>query len=172
MKLSRKMLIGTTLAVLVMAAPLAAQARPFGHSYGSGYGPGDGYGMHRGGWSQAVPQEKQQAFYQAMEQHHEKMRPIREQIWAKNATLDALSNNPKVDPKDITALVNEIATLRNQAYAESKAFAAKMRSDYGMDMPSGGMRGYGGGYHGGYGPGGYGKRGYGGGHHGYWGGCR
>lgn len=131
MKISRTVLFGTMLAALIMAAPVIAQARPFEQ----------GYGPHRGGWQQCVPQEKQQAFRQALEQHRDKMHPIREQIWVKKTTLDALSRNPNTDSKDIVALVNEISALRNQAHTERKAFSEMMRKDFGMDMPCGPMQG-------------------------------
>lgn len=151
------------LAALVVAAPFAVQARPFDHWYGP----------NRGMWQQNIPQERQEAFFQALERHQEKMFAIQEQIWTKETTMDALSRNPNTNAKDITALANEISALRNQAFAERKAFSNAVRKDFSIDMPYGpGMGGYGmGGYghRGGYGMGGYGHRG---GFHGGPNGCR
>lgn len=163
MKTRTKALYGALFTILVMATPIAASAKPWGH--GPGYMNGQGMGH---GWYQSIPQEKQQAFSAMMQAHRDKMRPIQEQIWAKQTTLQALSGNPKVDPKDLTSLVNEISSLRNQAYAERKSFADRVQAETGFNMPYG-MGGYG--MHG-NGMGGYGHRGQRGGHNGgYGGGC-
>lgn len=150
---TKKALFGTLLAVLVISVPFAADARPYGH--GGPDGPG-GYG----GWHQAIPQEKREAFDALRREHMDKVQPIREQMWVKRTTLDALSVNPKTDPKDITNLVNEISALRTQLFAERKAFADRVKKETGLDMPYGMGMGQGGGY------GHQGRRGYGHGGHG------
>lgn len=123
-----------------------------------GYGP-----CMPGGMVSAIPAEKQQAFASLLQQHRDKMQPLREQIWAKKTTLNALSGNPKVEPKEITTLVNEISTLRTQAYAERKAFAERVKKDIGVDIPYAQKGGMGFGDHRGRG----GHRGSGG-HGGHW----
>ncbi|MDL2210444.1 periplasmic heavy metal sensor [Desulfovibrio sp. OttesenSCG-928-O18] len=149
-KTTKKALFGTLFAVLVISAPFAAEARPYGHG-----GPG-----YYGGGYQAIPPEKQQAFDTLRREHFDKIQPIREQIWAKQTTLDALSANAKTEPKDITNLVNEISALRNQLFAEKKAFADRVKKETGLDLPYG--MGPGGKYYGhkerrGYGHGGHGR---------------
>ena len=161
MKTRTKVLCGTLFAVLVLASPLAAQARPWGHGPGGpGYhsGPG-GPGYHSGpGWQQNLTPEKQQALVVLKQQHRDKMQPIMEQIWVKETTLDALSGNPNVNPKELTTLISEISALRTQAYAERKAHSERVKQEIGVDMPYGPGMGYG--YHGNRG-GGYHKGGFG-----------
>ena len=156
MKTRTKVFYGTLFAVLVMTAPLAAQARPFDHGYGQGQG-GPGYG-----WHQSIPQEQREAVWKLMQQHREKMQPIRDKLWTKSRTLDALSANPNVQPKELTALVDEISGLRAQLRDQHKAFADQVKKETGVDMP-GAWCGMGGG--GPKGHRGYGHRGPGG-HHG------
>lgn len=169
MKTHTKVFYGVVFALLVMATPFAAQARPGGHGYG--YGPG-GYGGY-GGWHQSLPQEQRDAVWKMMQDHRSAVQPLRDQLWTKTRTLDALERNPKVEPKEIKALVEEIGTLRGQLREQHLAFAAKVKQETGVDVPGAwcGMKGgnFGrdrGGYGhrgGGYGGGGYG---HGGGHHG------
>lgn len=146
-----KVFYSALLAVLIMAAsPFGATAAPYGQrgagcQYGAGmYGPG----MY-GGWAQNAPQEKRELMVKLHQEHQEKMQSIQEQIWTKQTTLDALSGNPKVDPKDLTALISELSTLRSQAMAERKNFTAKVKAETGFEAPYGGpgMGGYGYGHH-------------------------
>lgn len=152
MKSLSKIIMGTLAAVLVMTAPLAAQARPGG----CGYGPGPGY------WQQSVPEEKRDALYAMMREHQAKVQPLRDELWAKRSLLDALSGNPNADVKEIKALVNEMGAVRAKLRAEQGAFEAQVKKDLGVNAPfdcygAGGMgygrhRGFGGpGDHGGYG---------------------
>lgn len=131
---SKTLFLGALLAALVIAAPLSAEARPYGRG-GAGMGQGQGVGPNQ----QALTPEKQQALFAMRQAHFEKVRPIQEQLWAKQTTLDALSGNPKTDPKDITNLVSEISALRNQMYTENKAFADRMQKETGINMPCDGM---------------------------------
>lgn len=136
MKRHAKIVCGTLLAVLVMATPLAAQARPGGPGGPrGGYAEGCGPGMRGGDWYQALTPEKQQAVSALFEAHRAKVEPIREQLWLKRTTLDALSSNPKVEPQELTALIGEIAKLRQQLFAERKAFAERMEKETGVKMP-------------------------------------
>ena len=152
MKITNKALYGSVLALLVFAAPFAANAGPFGHN---------GFGYH-GGWQQALPQEKLDMFYTMRNEHREAMRPMMEDLWKKQTTLDALSRNPKVEPKEITALINDISDLRGKMAAQYRNFAERMKQETGMEYPYGGygMNGFGPGHHGRRG-GGYHKGGYG-----------
>ena len=165
MKSHSKIIMGTLVAVLVIAAPFAAQARHGGY----GYGPGpDG----PGGWHQAIPQEQRDAVYGMMREHRAKVQPLRDELWTKRTMLDALSGNPNADVKEIKSLVEEVGALRGKLRAEHDAFSARVKKDTGIDVPGswcgkygdgyGRHRGYGG--HGGYG----GHAGYGRHHGGRW----
>lgn len=169
MKKYTKIVYGVFWVVLILAMPLTSQARSFGPD-GSG-GP-SGFG----GWCQSLPQEQRDVVWKMMGEHRDKIEPIREQLWIKSRTLDALSGNSKAEPKDIQALVTEIASLRSQLRAEHKAFTERVKKETGLDMPGFGY-GMGGGHRfgggkgmgGGYGCGGYGGGRHGGGHGGGWG---
>ncbi len=153
MKKHTKILSGVLAAAFLLAAPLAADARPFGH----GYGPCDG---PNGGWYQSIPQDKQDAVAKLMQDHWNKVQPLRDQLWAKSRTLDALSGNPNVQPKDITALVDEITALRGQLRDAHTAFSAKVKAETGVDLPFADCGMGGPGFRGHRGPG-YGHDGYG-----------
>ena len=109
----------------------------------------------------ALSPEKQAVFTRLREEFRAKVHPIKEQLWAKRTTLDALSANPKTEPQQVTALVAEMSALREQIYKERLAFEDKVEKEVGPMMMHGGMgRGK---FHGG----GYGEgRGHGGGKHG------
>lgn len=140
-----KIFFGTMVAVLVMAAPLAAEAHPRGHGgQHAGYCDDNGPGRHRGAWFQGLTPEKQQAVTALFEAHQAKMQPLREQLWKKNATLEALSGNPKVEPKEITAMVEEIAKLRNQIFTERNEFADRVEKETGIKAPHAMGAGFGG----------------------------
>lgn len=143
MKSLSKIIMGTLAAVLVMTAPLAAQARPGG----CGYGPGPG------SWQQSIPEEKRDALYAMMREHQAKVQPLRDELWTKRSLLDALSGNPNADVKEIKALVNEMGVVRTKLRAEHTAFEAQMKKDIGVDAPFGccGMSGAGYGRHRGFG---------------------
>jgi len=159
MKTHTKAFYGALFALLVMTVPFAAQARPYDQMGGPGYG-----------WHQSLPPEQRDAVGKLMREHMAAMQPLRDQLWTKSRTLRALENNPKVEPKEIRTLVEEVAGLRGQLRDKHMAFADKVKKETGVDVPFNcGMRGDGYGRHrgGGYGPGygpGYGQ-GQGGG---YW----
>lgn len=157
MKTQSKVFCGALLALLVITVPFAAQGRPFDHMGGPG-----------GGWYQNLPPEQRDAVGNLMREHMTAMQPVRDQLWTKSRTLRALENNPKVDPKEIRALVEEIAALRGQMREQHVAFADKVKKETGVNVPFNcGMNGdgpgrYRGCYGSGYGPGhggGYGHKG-------------
>lgn len=127
MKSLSTIIMGALAAVLVMTAPLAAQARPGGH----GYGPGPG------SWHQSVPEEKRDALYAMMREHQAKVQPLRDELWTKRNLLDALSGNPNAEVKEIKALVDEMSSIRAKLRAEQMAFDAQVKKDLGVDAPFG-----------------------------------
>ena len=128
MKKQTKILYGALFAALLMATPFAAQARPYGPCF-------DGNGPER--WQQSFPEEKREAVWKLMREHREQIQPLRDRLWAASRTLDALEGNPKVDPKEIRDLVNEMVTLRAQLREQHKAFADKVQKDTGVSIPTG-----------------------------------
>lgn len=118
--------------------------------------------------------EKRSALIALFKEQRDKTHPLREQLWIKRTTLFALKDNPKTEPQQLTALVNEMAELRAKLRTERLAFEQKVQKDFGIDLPMG-FHGMGKGWHGrgggcgmmgGMGPGGgygYGGMGHGGG---------
>jgi hypothetical protein len=171
MRIHRKALYLAIVTALVMAAPLAAHARP-GAEKGHG-GPHRGPGMEQSssrtcpgammqqGWMHAIPQEKREAVFAVLKEHRAKTQELREQLWVKRTTLEALSGNPKVEPSELVKLVTEMSALRIQLKKERVALAERIEKEFGIQMPSGkgfgmghgpkGFKGHGGhGGHGGY----------------------
>jgi P pilus assembly/Cpx signaling pathway, periplasmic inhibitor/zinc-resistance associated protein len=134
MKRQTKIFYGALVATLLMATPFAAQARPFGPCYDVDR-PGNGS-------PQSIAPEKREAFWKLMQGHREQTQPLRDRLWTASRTLDALEGNPKVEPKEIRDLVNEMAALRTQLHEQRKAFADKVHKETGIAMPLGhfGMR--------------------------------
>lgn len=133
--------------------------------------------------------EEREAYSAMMYEHHQKMAPIRDQMWAKQMEYEALAGNPNARPADVRAVIDDMVKLRAQLRAERDGFRSQtqakgfgpghFRGHRGFgpghfnDDGSCGC-GYGGGYGGGYGRdkgpwSGKGHHGYGKGRHGgYW----
>ena len=144
---------------LAASLPMVASAGPW---HNGGRGPA----------VQALTPEKQAELTTLMDAHMAKMRPVHEQLWQKETTLNALSANPNTQPAQLTALIDEIGALRKQIGDERAALAEQVQKNVGIDTAMGPGMGMYGGYCGGYGQGGgYGPRGggHGGGHHGGYG---
>jgi zinc resistance-associated protein len=98
----------------------------------------------------------------------DRITPIGEKLMAKRMEFEALKENTKAEPKQISKLSEEIASLYTQMTKERLALNERMKKELEIDLPPVRMGGYGGGHRGGYC--GYGG-GYGGGRRG-WGGGR
>lgn len=92
--------------------------------------------------------EKQAAVEKIVDKHHVKLVELREQIWAKQTELQALSRSGKAERSDIQSLVNEISKLRTATNAERDAMRAEIEKETGI-------KAFGRGFHrgGGFGPG-------------------
>lgn len=159
MKGYMKIFYGAALALAIMAAPLAAEARPFGPCGPGNYG-NPGFARQQ---MQQLPPEKLDQLRALQLEHRKAVQPLRDQLWTKRALLEALSGNPKADPKELRELVAEMAELRAKLREVRLEFSLKMQNETGYDgpCPAFGMwdNDHGPGRHGGYG-------GYGGGHRG------
>ena len=146
----------------VISAKAAAESAPSAPPAGNEWrGPRGGHPF------MDLSPEKRTALTALAKEHREKTFPIREQLWAKATTLNALQNNPKMDPQQVTALVNEMTALRGKLHTERLAFESKVKKELGIDLPAGmgGGMGMGGGCGAGM-QGGMGKHGGWGGHRG------
>lgn len=135
MKKTRMLLIALALCIVgVFGIISAASAQPGWHRGGHGY------------YSNVSPEAEA-----AMQQHWNTMAPLRQQLFAKQAELDALFASGSGDSEKINSITKEINTL------STKLTEAEVRMR--QDMAKQGMP-YGGGYRGGYGHrggGGYGN---------------
>lgn len=148
------------LAVLITAALAFAQPGMGRGGYGpggygpGGYGPGGCPGWGNGAQAQNLTPEQQQKFDQLFEAHQKRTFALRQDIWAKETELNALSGNPNTKPERISQLVNELKDLRAKMFTERESFQSALRKE---GLPAGlancGQgRGFGGG-HGGHGAG-------------------
>lgn len=142
MKTQTKTFYGALFVALLIAAPMMADARPFGHGSGPG---GECYGRAPvGEWTMSVPEDKRDAVRALMLEHRDKVQPLRDKLWVKRTTLGALKDNPNVKPAELTALIEEMAALRKQLRDEHKAYVARVKQETGLDLPFGcGMKGSG-----------------------------
>lgn len=115
------------------------------------------------GWQHPeISPEKQAAFDKIATDFEAKMRPLRNDMWAKRTELDYLARTSNADAKAISKLVGELKNLREKAQALQAEYAAKLSKDLGItNNHACSLLGWGGRGHGGYGHGAYGHRGYG-----------
>ena len=136
MRATKSLILVAALVSMISLASTAMAAN------GPGRGPGAMAGMGGSEFSALTP-EKATAFRALQREFRDKTQPIREQIWVKNTSLQALSANGKSEPQQLLALVTEISALRSQLYTEHTAFAERVKKDIGIDMPMHGGMGMG-----------------------------
>lgn len=154
-------------AILVLSMAALSIAGPgYGRGYGRGGCGGPGYGAN-GAYSQLTP-EKQVAVNKIYEKYQVKFAELRDQMWAKHATLQAMINGGNADEKKIAALTSEVSNLRQQMWDMRDAMGAELEKETGIvagngyaACPAYGQANCPGG--GGYGNRGFGHRGPGGG---------
>lgn len=135
------------LAILVTAALAFAQPGYGRGGWGAGGCPGYGQGNAQ---VQNLTPEQQAKLDQLFTEHRQQMFNLRQEIWAKQTELNALSNNPNTKPERISQLVSEIKDLRARQYNEREAFQATLQKE-GLPMGYGNCAGFGGGPRGGRG---------------------
>lgn len=130
-------------AVLVMAMTAISFAGP---GYGRGGCPGSGPGV---GYSQLTP-EKQAAVDKIVESYSKQFTELRDQMWTKHATLQAMVNGGNADEAKIGKLTSEISGLRTQMWDLRDKMSAELEAETGIagfargaSCPGGGQRGQG-----------------------------
>ena len=159
--MKRSTIFGTAMA-LGMAAIIGIS------STASAY-PGD----HRGGW-QGMTQEQQAAAQEIYANYDQQTAPLRQQMMAKRAELDALYYGQNADSSKVQSLYKDIADIQAKLFTANTEMQKKL-ADKGISTGNYGMRRGGGMYCDGMngGPGmmnGYGRHGGYGKHGGYGGG--
>jgi zinc resistance-associated protein len=165
--INRNIIIASLAFVLVFAVSAFAQMGmgPGGGMMGPGM-MGYGYGGNYGGNYQYTP-EQQKAYQEIVGKYQAQFAQLSEQMWNKQAQLNAVLAQDKIDSGQAKSLAKEIGALSAQSVETRVNMLIDMRekgfSYYGMGMMGGGMyggmmgpgmMGYGHGYHGGYGYGG------------------
>lgn len=102
----------TMAAMLVLAIAAVAYAGP---GWGRGGCGGQGYGGGNGVYSQLTP-EKQAQVDKIYEKYSPRFQEMRDQMWAKHATLQAMVNSGNADEAKIGKLTSEITNLRNDMH--------------------------------------------------------
>ncbi len=136
----RKIMAGLAVTTLVIGSASFALAR--GHNGGyhggmMGYG-NNGACYYNGGYQNLTP-EKQAAVDKLIQEHTAAMAPLREQMQAKRLELNALSDNPNVQPEYISKLAGEVAQLSTQIRNSGAEFRAKMAAEMGFENVPYGM---------------------------------
>ncbi|MES9996588.1 periplasmic heavy metal sensor [Desulfovibrio aminophilus] len=127
---------------LSMVLGLAAASYAFG-GYGHGmYGGGPGYGM-MDEYTQLTP-EKRAAVDKLFAEHRKAVQPLRDELFVKQAELDAVERQQSPDLNAVRTLAKDITTLRGKLFDQGEAFRAKVEKETGIEMGPG--RGYGMGY--------------------------
>lgn len=144
----------TIISSLAIVALLGMAALSFaGPGYGPGYGcGGPGYGKYND-----LTPEKQAAMDKIVGKYRARMIELRDQVWAKSATLEAMTNAGNADEAKISKLVSDISELRGEMWENRDAMTAELEKETGIRAYGrGGRGGCGNGYYpgnGGRGPG-------------------
>lgn len=122
----KKSLPALTLALLMLFSVSAAMAQ-------SKDKPAPPQGKERPALPEGAPPARLSpedlAAIKAMRQeHHQKVDPIRDQLWAKQMEYDALTANPNSQHADIKAVIEEMKGLRAQLRAEKRTFQEAMEA--------------------------------------------
>lgn len=115
-----------------------------------------GKGNRARNYEPTLTPEKQAAVEKIVDQHHVKLVELREQIWAKQTELQALSRSGKAERSDIQSLIGDISKLRTTMNTERDAMRTEIEKETGIKAFGRGFHrggGYGGGAGMGYGAG-------------------
>jgi zinc resistance-associated protein len=142
----------------IFALAAVAFAGPYGHGYGhrGGYG-----GMGAGGGAAVCPfggsgpggqaaydsltPDKQALYDKIVAEADGKMTPLRDKLFAKQAELNAMYNNPSTDPAAVGKTAGEVAQLRTQLRNLHIELSQRLEKEVGLK--SGFGRGHRGGFH-------------------------
>ncbi|GFM38605.1 periplasmic heavy metal sensor [Desulfovibrio psychrotolerans] len=114
---------------------MMGQSMDGGHAgmmMGKGHGKGHGKMQGGKGFMQNLTPEQQEKFGALSDAFGKKTEALRADMWAKHTELQALTNNPKVEPKYITKLVQELKELNLAMQAERTAFHAQVEKEVGI----------------------------------------
>lgn len=132
----KKTILSLTL-VLAIAFAAIAFAAPIEN------GPNDPKGSNGPARVELTPEQQEKAQV-VFDKYHDDMVNIREDIWAKQTTLEALTTSGKATKSDIVELVEDISKLRTELQTKRDAFQGELEAATGIKTGGFG-RGFGGG---------------------------
>lgn len=122
-----------TIPALSIVALLALTAMSFA---GPGYGQGQGRGGCGFAFYDNLTPEKQQAVDSIVEKYRGEQQTLRDQMWAKHATLEAMTNGGNADEAKITKLISQMRDIRTKMQANRDAMRAELEKETGMVLPN------------------------------------
>jgi len=141
--MTRKSLILSLVAIAVLSLSAMAVAGP-------GYGPGGcpGYGGGNGLQQQALTPEQQEKAQSLYDSYEKAIIPLREQLFAKHALLNAAVEAENPDAKIVDALSKDLGELKTKLFTErtelrKKLAEAGIQSGQGRSMGRGNGNGAG-----------------------------
>jgi Spy/CpxP family protein refolding chaperone len=127
---------GASLAADAKAKTDDQSAPGYGYGYHGyhGYGPGAGHGRMAG-----LTPEKQEQAATIMQEHKEKVFPLRQELYAANAELEALLSKGDADPAKVKAADDKIAAVQAQIATEYASFRQRLYKEVGLRQAPHGM---------------------------------
>lgn len=111
---------------------------------GAGLFAADAWAWHGGGYGRqqyaGLTPEMQAKYDAALKAYHNKVSPLMEKMMARRLELNALAGNANADPKRITALAEEIASLKTQLRQERGTLDEQLKNEVGIAERGAGMR--------------------------------
>lgn len=137
-----------TVAVLVALGVFALAAVAYaGPHRGNGHGQGWGRGYCGQGYQTLTPEQQEKADAIA-QQFFKGTQSLRQEIYAKQAELEALLASGETNQRRIDSTIDELTALRGQLMKKRVEFRQQMAGETGFRIPMGhGGRGMGMGYH-------------------------
>ncbi len=139
----KQILIGLA-ALMLLSLAAVAYAGPYGNNQN---------------FQQLTP-EKQEVARKIVDNFRDEMVPLRDQLWSKQAELDALVQAKLATKKDVKSMISDIGDIRTKITQKRDAFRSELEKETGLAFFGrgngdcyGNGRGYGGGNGGGRGSG-------------------
>ncbi|WP_187170417.1 Spy/CpxP family protein refolding chaperone [Salidesulfovibrio onnuriiensis] len=142
--MTKKTIIIPALSIVALLAMAAMSFAGPGYNQGRG-----GCGYANGGFAfyDNLTPEKQKAVDVIVDKYRTQQQDLRDQLWAKQATLEAMINGGNADEAKITKLIGQMRDIRTKMGANRDAMRAELEKETGIVLPN---RGCG---RGGFGPG-------------------
>ena len=136
---TRSLLAALAVTTLLFGASAAVDAAPAKKGDQAGAAAHAGHGGPAAQEAVLAP-EKQALFRTIMDESEARLVPLQEQMFAKRLELKALAQNPNTPRETITALSQEMATLKTQIRNEMKSRNDRIEKEVGLVRPGHGAK--------------------------------